>query len=255
MLNLEKNNQYIIAGPCSIESQEQIYDIAFELNKLGINHLRGGAFKPRTSPKSFQGLGEDGLHYLKNAADKYGMKVVSEVMDSNQLEKYIDLIDIVQVGSKNMMSYEFLKQVGRITAQKKKPVLLKRGFNSTLQEFLFSAEYISEMGNSDILLCLRGIRTFEQIDSKMRFTPDLAGIIELKERLGELKYPVLFDPSHAAGNSKYVIDLSKAAILLGADGLLIETHLSPEDALSDGEQSVLPEELKKILDYIENIKL
>lgn len=250
-MKIEINKSQIFAGPCSVESEEQILTIAEELSALGIKYLRGGAFKPRTSPKSFQGLGEQGLIFLRNAADRYNMSVVSELLDTNQLEKYIDMIDVVQIGSKNMMSYGFLKTVGKLTAKQKKKVLLKRGFQSTINEFLLAAEYIMNEGNPDVILCLRGIRTFEQIDSALRFTPDLAGILEIKEKMKDISLPVFFDPSHATGNARYVIEISKAAIMLGADGLLIECHPHPEKAVSDGEQSILPGKLIEILDFIQ----
>lgn len=247
MLDFFKNKPVIIAGPCAIESEKQIIRISSELASMGIKFLRGGAYKPRTSPKTFQGLGRKGLEYMRKAAEANNMKIVSELLETKQLEESYDLIDIIQIGSRNMSSYGFLKQVGKMTAKDNKPVLLKRGFNSTLNELILASEYITEFGNPNIIFCLRGIRTFEQIDSKMRFTPDLAGILELKEMTPQ---PVIFDPSHSTGNSKYVVDIAKAALLLGADGLMIETHYNPIVALSDGEQSILPEKLKEIIDYI-----
>jgi 3-deoxy-7-phosphoheptulonate synthase len=247
---IDNKKPVIIAGPCAIESQEQIYEIAKELSKFGIKYLRGGAFKPRTSPDSFQGIGGIGFEYIRKAADEYDMKVVSEVLDNYQLDKYIDMIDIIQIGSKNMTSTGLLKYIGKKTAEAKKTVLLKRGFNSTLREFLFAAEYILNEGNRDIILCLRGIRTFEQIDSELRNTPDLCSILELRESMTEFKLPIFFDPSHATGNSKYVIDVAKTALFLGADGLLIECHNNPKEALSDGKQAILPKELKVLFNYI-----
>lgn len=238
----------IIAGPCSVESKRQIFKIAKLLSDKGIKFLRGGAFKPRTSPDTFQGLGDMGVEYLSQAAKKYNMFTVTEVLDSNQLKNHYDKIDIVQIGSRNMSSSGFLKEVGKLTSADKKPILLKRGFNATLKEFLFAAKYIQDEGNPNIILCLRGIRTFEQIDSQMRFTADLASILELKE-MTEL--PILFDPSHSTGNSKFVKRISAAALNLGANGLLIETHYSPANALSDKEQCILPKELFDILEVIE----
>lgn len=239
----------IIAGPCSVESREQIAALAEYLSSVGIKVLRGSAFKPRTSPDSFQGLGEPGLQYIREAADRYGMFVVSEILDSEQLGMYYDMIDVIQIGSRNMTSSGFLKQVGKKTAIDKKPVLLKRGFASTIKEFLFAADYIINEGNPNVLLCLRGIRTFEQIDSAFRFTPDIASILELKLKS---PLPVIFDPSHASGDSSLVYILSKLAMLAGADGLMIETHFNPAEALSDGKQSVNPEVLKDIVKISRN---
>ena len=236
----------IIAGPCAVESGEQINRLARKLNNIGIKFFRAGAFKPRTSPKTFQGLGNEGLQLIRHAASENGLYAVSEIMDNGELENCYDLIDVIQIGSRSMASSGFLKRIGKATAKDQKPVLLKRGFNATVQELLYAAEYISNEGNPNIILCLRGIRTFEQIDSTMRFTPDLASILELKEKTG---LPVLFDPSHSSGDAKYVAQLSKAALMLGADGLLIEVHDEPGKALSDGRQSILPEVLKEIIEF------
>lgn len=236
---------YIIAGPCVVESREQIESIADKIAALGLKLLRGGAFKPRTNPNSFQGLGREGMEYLKEAASKRGLYTVSEVLDEKQIEEFYDCIDIVQIGSRSMSSYGFLKNIGKITSKTQKPVILKRGFASTLNEFLHAADYIRSEGNPNVILCLRGIRTFEQIDSEMRNTPDLAGILELKSKTD---LPVIFDPSHSTGNSKYVVQVSKAALMLGADGLLIESHIEPEKALIDGLQSIKPEQLRDILE-------
>jgi 3-deoxy-7-phosphoheptulonate synthase len=237
----------IIAGPCAVESKEQIFSIAKELADNGIKFLRGGAFKPRTSPDTFQGLGDKGIELIREAADKYSMFVVSEVLEIDQLDRNYDKIDIVQIGSRNMASYGFLKQIGKKTAVDKKPILLKRGFGSTIKEFLFAARYIIDEGNPNVILCLRGIRTFEQIHSELRFTPDLATILEIKE---QSDLPVIFDPSHSTGSVKYVEQIAKAALGLGADGLLIETHINPEEAMSDKEQCVLPKDLFEILNNI-----
>lgn len=234
----------IIAGPCSVESYQQIDEIANKLSQLGIKFLRGGAFKPRTSPNSFQGLGELGIHFLREAANKYNMYVVSELLDSYQVDKYHNIVDVIQIGSRNMSSYQLLKHIGKVTSRTGKPVLLKRGFSATITELIYAAEYIINEGNPNVILCLRGIRTFEQMDSMMRFTPDLAAILELKERC---KLKIFFDPSHSTGKTQYVIQISKAALLLGASGLLIECHNSPDKALSDGRQSILPEQLNEIL--------
>ncbi|TAL68769.1 MAG: 3-deoxy-7-phosphoheptulonate synthase [Bacteroidetes bacterium] len=236
----------LIAGPCAVESEEQINRLARKMKEIGIKFFRAGAFKPRTSPKTFQGLGIEGSKLIKKAAIKNELYVVSEIMDNGEIENCYDLIDVIQIGSRSMASYGFLKQIGKATAKDRKPVLIKRGFNATLQELLFAAEYITNEGNPNVILCLRGIRTFEQIDSSMRFTPDLASIIELKEKT---KFPVLFDPSHSSGDSRYVERLAKAALLLGSDGLLIEVHDKPEKALSDGMQAIKPDVLKNIIEF------
>lgn len=245
---IEAAKPFIIAGPCSVESKEQIDVIAESISKLGVRYLRGGAFKPRTSPNDFQGLGGNGVELLHAAAKKFGMKTVTEILDPMQLDQYYDYIDVIQIGSRNMTSSGLLKIVGQKTAPLQKPVLLKRGFSSTLSELIHAADYIRNEGNPNVLLCLRGIRTFEQIDSELRFTPDLASIIELKNRTD---MPVIYDPSHSAGDSRFVNEISKAAIALGADGLLIETHNFPECALTDGKQSITPEQLSRICKYIE----
>ncbi len=239
-----RKSPVLIAGPCAVESEEQIKRMARIVSGMGIKFLRAGAFKPRTSPRSFQGLGLPGLKFLRNAADEYGLKVVSEIMNSSLLPECYDLIDIIQVGSRNMDSYGLLKAIGKATARDKKPVLIKRGFNATLKEFLMASEYITAEGNPNVILCLRGIRTFEQIDSAMRFTPDLGAIPELKDMTS---LPVIFDPSHSTGNAAYVESISAAALLLGADGLLIEVHDDPLNALSDGTQSILPQQLENII--------
>ena len=237
----------VIAGPCSVESEEQTVKTAQEVKKAGANMLRGGAFKPRTSPKSFQGLGIEGLELMKEAAEKYDMFVVSEILDAEHIDCCYDLIDMIQIGSRSMFSSPLLKQIGKRSASDKKPILLKRAFNATINELIYASQYIRDEGNDNVWLCLRGIRTFEQIDSSLRFTPDLAGIIEIKEKSD---LPVIFDPSHSSGHSRYIGKISHAALNLGADGLIIEVHDKPEEALSDGIQSILPEELGDILKNI-----
>ena len=238
---------FLIAGPCTVESETQLRDIAEHLNQNGIRLLRGGAFKPRTSPYSFQGLEDEGLKMMKSIAEMYNMFVVTEFTDSRQLEELYEFADIIQIGSRNMFSYGFLKQIGKKTAFDRKPVLLKRSFNSTINEFLLSAEYIINAGNPNVILCLRGIRTFEQIDSMMRNTPDLASILELREHT-DLK--IVFDPSHACGDAKFVVPTAEAALKLGADGLIVETHNAPHDAITDGKQSIEPRELERLINYI-----
>jgi len=244
-LELLKFRPIIIAGPCVVESQIQIEQIAKELSALGVRFLRGGAFKPRTSHLSFQGLGNAGLDMLLDAACNYSMFTVTEVLDSEQLEENYEKIDVIQIGSRNMSSYGFLKKVAKITATDNKPIILKRGFAATLDEFLLAADYLRSEDNSNILLCLRGVRTFEQIDSKLRFTPDIGAILDLKERT---ELPVIFDPSHSTGNSKYVVPIAKAALAAGADGLIIECHYQPENALIDGHQAILPFIIKELID-------
>ncbi|MDC1067936.1 3-deoxy-7-phosphoheptulonate synthase [Candidatus Kapabacteria bacterium] len=251
ILKVIDSGPFIIAGPCSIESEEQIHRTAQDLSSKSVRLLRGGAFKPRTSPYSFQGLGYEGLKFMREAADLNDMFVVSEVLESDQLTNHHELIDIIQIGSRNMSSFGLLKQVGRITAPTGKPVLLKRGFSATISELLNAAEYIINEGNPNVILCLRGIRTFEQIDSYFRFTPDLGSIVELKEKTN-LK--VIYDPSHATGNAKYVTQFSKAAIQLGADGLIIESHYKPEEAKSDKLQCVHPSEVGNIISSISQLE-
>ena len=235
-----KRHGILIAGPCAIESKEQIEAIAAELSSLGIKYLRGGAYKPRTSPDSFQGMGAAGISYLVGAAKAHGMYSVSEITAIYQLEKGFDSVDILQIGSRNAMNFELLKAVGNYSAESQKPVILKRGFSMTVKEFLSAADYIRNSGNPSVILCLRGIRTFEQIDSEFRFTPDLATIQELKDKTD---MPVIFDPSHSAGTAKFVLPLAKAAISLGADGLIVEAQVKPECALSDARQCLKPEDI------------
>jgi len=233
----------VMAGPCSVENRPMLLTIAKAVKRAGAKILRGGAFKPRTSPYSFQGLGEEGLRYLREIADETGMKVATEVMDTRDVELLERYTDIIQVGARNMQNFELLKEVG----QAKKPVLLKRGLSATITEFLLAAEYILSQGNFNVLLCERGIRTFED---QTRFTLDLNAVPVIK-RLSHL--PVVVDPSHGTGSWEYVGPMAKAAIAAGADGLIIEVHPNPEIALSDGPQSLLPKkfailtkELKKV---------
>lgn len=237
----------VIAGPCTVESKTQIDSIALELSSIGIRILRGGTYKPRTNPNDFQGLGAEGVKLLTETANRYNMYSVTELLDEYQLNEHYDEIDILQIGSRNMTNYAFLKEIGKKTAIDNKPIILKRGFSATINEFINAAEYIVNEGNDNIILALRGIRTFEQIDSEMRNTPDLASIIELKEKTD---FPVIFDPSHSSGNSKYVVPLAKAALEIGADGIIIESHNNPDKALVDGFQSIYPYDLKKIFNFL-----
>ncbi len=237
----------LIAGPCAVESAEQIDKIAEYVAECGVRILRGGAYKPRTSPKSFQGVGKAGLRYLREAADKRKMFVISEFLDSETLREQIDYVDVIQIGARNMASYGLLKKFGTLAADAQKPVMLKRGFSAGIEEFLSAAEYLTESGVEDVLLCLRGVRTFEQAESEMRFSPDLGAILELKSRTD---LPVLFDPSHSTGLAEYVEPISRAALSLGADGLMIESHFAPEDSLVDARQTISPSVLKNIIDQI-----
>ncbi|MFP4368133.1 MAG: 3-deoxy-7-phosphoheptulonate synthase [Candidatus Kapaibacterium sp.] len=245
-----KEKPVIIAGPCAVEGRESVLSLAGKLSSYGISIFRGGAYKPRTNPMDFQGLGREGIEYLRDACDQNGMLLATEVLTTGQLKEHYGKIDIIQVGSRNMASYGLLKAIGEISAEDGKPVLLKRGFSATINEFLHAAEYIRKEGNPNVWLCLRGIRTFEQIDSDLRNTPDLSAIIELKKKTN---MPVFFDPSHASGNSNFVIDYAKAALLLGADGLLIECHENPSDALMDGFQAVTPNKIKELTESLDEI--
>jgi len=220
----------VMAGPCSVESLEMLMDIGKKVKKSGANILRGGAFKPRSSPYSFQGLGEEGLKFLRDVKKETGMKIVTEVMDTRDVWMVEKYADILQVGARNMQNFNLLKEVGL----SKKPVLLKRGMSATIKEFLMSAEYILAAGNFNCILCERGIRTFEDAT---RFTLDLNAIPLIKQ-LSHL--PVIVDPSHGTGKWDLVSPMAKAAIAAGADGLIIEVHTNPEEARSDGEQSLVP---------------
>ncbi len=233
----------VIAGPCAVESPEQLMETAFVVKEAGASMLRGGAFKPRTSPYSFQGLGEEGLKILAQAREKTGLPVVTEVMSPSEVELVESYADVLQIGARNIQNFALLKVVG----QAKKPVLLKRGMMTTLEELLMSAEYILASGNDRVILCERGIRTFE---TAMRNTLDISAVPVLKDMT---HLPVIVDPSHAIGQWKFVIPLAKAAVAVGADGLLIEVHPDPQRALSDGPQSLKPEKFFKLMDEIESI--
>lgn len=220
----------LMAGPCAIENRDTLREIAGEVKKAGAAVLRGGAFKPRTSPYSFQGLGEEGLKYLNEVGNELGMVTVSEVMDTRDVEVVTRYADVLQIGARNMQNFNLLKEVGMV----KKPILLKRGMSSTVKELLMSAEYILSGGNFNVILCERGIRTFEEAT---RNTLDISAVPVVKQ-LSHL--PIIIDPSHAAGKWGLVSPLAKAAVACGADGLIIEVHSHPEDAASDGSQSLLP---------------
>jgi 3-deoxy-7-phosphoheptulonate synthase len=225
------------AGPCAVESAAQIGEIAEKVARAGAKLLRGGAFKPRSSPYSFQGLGEEGLKLMRAAADDNGLLVVSEVMDPSQIEVMLPYVDVMQVGARNMQNYYLLRALGEI----QKPVLLKRGMSATIEELLLSAEYIMSGGNYNVILCERGIRTF---DTYMRNTMDIAAIPVIKQ-LSHL--PVVADPSHGTGRRDKVGAMARAAVAAGADGLLIEVHQDPERALSDGAQSLYPEQFAQLM--------
>ncbi len=233
----------VIAGPCAVESFEQLESTAEFLSKCGVKLLRGGAFKPRTSPYSFQGLGEEGLKYLKQVADKYNMAIVSEVMEASQIELCVKYVDILQVGARNMQNFNLLRELGYIN----KPILLKRGLSATIEELLMSAEYIMSGGNRNIILCERGIRTFE---TATRNTLDISAIPVIK-KLSHL--PVIADPSHATGLRDKVAPMARAAIAAGADGVTIEVHSSPETALCDGAQSVYHNQFEELYNELKGI--
>ncbi|MCL2525447.1 MAG: 3-deoxy-7-phosphoheptulonate synthase [Coriobacteriia bacterium] len=222
-------NFMVIAGPCSVESPEQISQIAAAVKDSGAQALRGGAFKPRTSPYAFQGMQADGIELLLEARKNTGLPIVTEIMDLNQLE-FFDEVDVIQVGARNMQNFVLLRELGKI----KKPILLKRGFAATIEELLMSAEYLMAGGNEEVILCERGVRTFEPLT---RNTLDLSAIPIIKE-LSHL--PVVVDPSHATGVARYVRPMSLAAVAAGADGLMVEVHNSPKTALCDGQQSITP---------------
>jgi len=233
----------VMAGPCSVESRESILESARDVSASGARVLRGGAFKPRTSPYSFQGLGVEGLKYMAEAKKETGLPIISELMDPRDLDVICEYVDIIQVGARNMQNFRLLKEIGRA----KKPVLLKRGLCATIKELLMSAEYIAANGNDNIILCERGIRTFE---TATRNTLDLSAVPVLKE---ETHLPVIIDPSHAVGFWQYVGPVSRAAIAVGADGLLIEVHPQPENALSDGAQSLKPGKFAALINELRPI--
>ena len=233
----------VIAGPCAVESQEQLFDTAKSVRKGGARILRGGAFKPRSSPYSFQGMGEEGLKLLSAIRKETGLPVVTEVMDTRQVELVASYADMIQIGSRNMQNYPLLKEVGLC----KKPVLLKRGMMATIEEFLLAAEYILNQGNEQVILCERGIRTFE---TSTRNTLDLSAVPMLK-RLSHL--PVIVDPSHGTGLRWMVPSMAKAAVAVGADGLIMEVHYKPDEALCDGQQSLSLDEFAQLMTDLRKI--
>jgi 3-deoxy-7-phosphoheptulonate synthase len=230
----------MMAGPCTVESEQQIMAIAGIMKENGIKILRGGAFKPRTSPYSFQGMGDEGLKVLRKAADKYDLIVVSEIMNQTQIPMFLDHVDILQVGARNMQNFDLLKELAKV----RRPVLLKRGPSATIEEWLLSAEYVMSGGNHDVMLCERGIRTFENYT---RNTLDISAIPVIK-KLSHL--PILVDPSHGTGRRDKVAPMARAAVAAGADGLLIEVHHSPESALCDGAQSLYPAQFRELMSQL-----
>lgn len=233
----------VIAGPCSIESEEQIHSSAKIVAECGAQILRGGAFKPRTSPYSFQGLGEQGLIMMKKAADEFGLLSISEVMDTADIDLIAYYVDILQIGSRNMQNFSLLKKLGRV----KKPIFLKRGMSATYKEFLLAAEYILNAGNEEVILCERGIRTFE---SYTKNTMDIAAIPILRE-LSHL--PIFADPSHGTGIRNLVLPMALAAVAAGTDGLMIEMHPNPEQALSDADQAIEPQDFAKLMAQLNKV--
>jgi len=227
----------VMAGPCSVETREQLGAVAHSVQAAGARVLRGGAFKPRTSPYSFQGHGEEALRWMRTIADELGLAVISEVMDVRTIEMMMRYVDCLQVGARNMQNFDLLKELGRV----RRPVLLKRGLSATIEEWLLSAEYILAGGNTQVVLCERGIRTFE---NATRNTLDISAIPVVKKRS---HMPILVDPSHGTGRRDKVIPMARAAVAAGADGLLIEVHNNPEKALSDGAQSLYPEQFETLM--------
>jgi len=233
----------VMAGPCSVESREQLFTIAEIVAKYGARLLRGGAFKPRTSPYSFQGLGEDGLKLLKEAGDKFGLLVITEVMEISQIPLMEPYVDIYQVGARNMQNFNLLRELGKI----RKPVMLKRGIAATIEEMLLSAEYMMAGGNYELILCERGIRTFE---TYTRNTLDISAI-PIVHKLSHL--PITADPSHGTGRRDKVSPMARAAVAAGADAVIVEVHHQPDKALSDGAQSLYPEQFAKLMDELRMI--
>lgn len=243
-VNIGGREPVVMAGPCAVESEEQALTIAHLVKQYGARVFRGGAFKPRTSPYSFQGLGEEGLKILEKVRKETGLLIVTEATDNTNIELVERYADIIQIGARNMQNYSLLSRAGHTS----KPILLKRGFAATIDEWLMAAEYIMSEGNSRVILCERGIRTFS---NNTRNTLDISSVLAVKE-VSHL--PIVVDPSHASGRREYVIPLSKAAIAVGADGLLVEVHHDPPHALSDGIQSLYPEQFAELMKETERLK-
>ncbi len=233
----------LIAGPCAIETREQALTIAEHVSKAGVRLMRGGAYKPRTSPYSFQGMGEPGLKILAEVRERFGLGIVTEAVDNEALDLVEKYADVIQIGARNMQNFSLLKRAGRA----RKPVLLKRGMSATLDEFLMAAEYVMSEGNYQVILCERGVRTFAD---HSRNTLDLTVVPAVKKRS---HLPIIVDPSHGTGRRHKVLPLSRAAVAVGADGLIIEVHHEPDRALSDGMQSILPDELVQLVDEVRQI--
>jgi 3-deoxy-7-phosphoheptulonate synthase len=233
----------VVAGPCSVENKQMLKEVARLVKESGALMLRGGAFKPRTSPYAFQGLGEEGLKYLRDVGDELNIPVVTEIMDPRQVELGLRYADVIQIGARNMQNFDLLREVGKVD----KPVLLKRGMMSTVKELLMSAEYILAQGNFKVILCERGIRTFED---STRNTLDISAVPVIKM---ESHLPVFADPSHATGKWSLIAPVAKAAVAIGVDGLLVEVHNEPEKALSDGVQSLLPEKFSAMMKMLKPI--
>ena len=233
----------IVAGPCSIESREQAFSVAERIAQAGARFFRGGAYKPRTSPYAFQGLGEEGLKIMADIRDRFGLRIITEALDDESLELVADYADVIQIGARNMQNFSLLKKAGR----KRKPVMLKRGMSATLEEFLMAAEYIMSEGNYQVILCERGVRTFAD---HTRNTLDLS-IVPAVQRLSHL--PIVVDPSHGTGKRNKVLPLSRAAVAVGADGLMVEVHHDPDRALSDGMQSLYPDQFDELMEEIRQI--
>ena len=233
----------VIAGPCSIESRDQAFAIAEQVSAAGAQFFRGGAFKPRTSPYAFQGMGLEGLRIMAEVRDRYGLRIVTEALDSETLELVAEWADVIQIGARNMQNFSLLKKAGKL----RKPVLLKRGLSATLEEFLMAAEYVMSEGNYEVILCERGVRTFSD---HARNTLDLS-VVPAVQRVSHL--PILVDPSHGTGRRDSVLPMARAAVACGADGLIVEVHHQPENALSDGPQSIYPAQFARMMDEVEQI--
>lgn len=242
---INENKKIIIAGPCTFGTYEEVYSIAKELKRLGIKYFRAGAYKSRTSPYSFQGMQEEGIEMLIRLKKELDIKIVTELMTVEQVKKYGNFIDIIQVGTRNMYNYDLLKELGKT----KKMIILKRGFMATYKEWLLSAEYILKEGNYNVVLCERGIRGFDS--SETRNVLDIQAIPFIKYHS---KLPIIIDPSHASGKSYIVKSMSKASLIAGADGLIIETHINPEQSLCDSEQTINVETLKEIIEFKERME-
>jgi 3-deoxy-7-phosphoheptulonate synthase len=233
----------MVAGPCAIESREQAFTVAERVARAGARFFRGGAYKPRTSPYAFQGLGEEGLKIMAEIRNRFGLRIITEAIDNESLDLVAEYADVIQIGARNMQNFSLLKKAGRM----RKPVLLKRGMSATLEEFLMAAEYILSEGNYEVILCERGVRTFAD---HTRNTLDLS-IVPAVQRLSHL--PIVVDPSHGTGKRNKVLPLSRAAVAVGADGLLVEVHHDPDHALSDGMQSILPDQFDELMSEVRQI--